>query len=87
MGSGVRGSSTTFPRWEPRREECCVGLGAEVAVVITPDNTITRKCQIWFLFSFSFFLPSVHWFGLCYFPPQGTLVVLGDQALGKKTEG
>jgi hypothetical protein len=57
------------------------GLGVEVTVVIAPDNTTTQKCQIW-----GFFLLSVPWFGLCYFPPQSTLVVLGDLALEEKTE-
>lgn len=47
-----------------------VGLGAEVTVATAPDNTTTRKCQIW-----GFFLLSVPWFGLCCFSPQSILVV------------
>lgn len=34
---GEEGKSTAFPRWELRREGV-VGLGAEVTVVMTPDN-------------------------------------------------
>lgn len=48
---------------------------------MAPDNTTTRKCQIW-----SFFLLSVPWFGLSYFSPQNTLVVLRAQTVEEKTE-
>lgn len=50
-------------------------------MVVAPDNTTTRKCQIW-----GFFLLSILCFGLCYFPPQSTLVVLGAQTIEEKTE-
>lgn len=50
-------------------------------MVVAPDNTTTRKCQIW-----GFFLLSILCFGLCYFPPQSTLVVLGAQTTEEKTE-
>lgn len=46
---------------------------------MAPDNTATQKCQIW-----GFFLLSVPWFGLCYFLPQSTLVVLEAQTIEEK---
>lgn len=57
------------------------GLGAEVTVVMALDNTTTRRCQIG-----GFFLLSVPWLGLCYFPPQSTLVLLEAQTIEEKTE-
>lgn len=47
---------------------------------MAPDNT--QKCQIW-----GFFLLSVPWFGLCYFLPQSTLVVLEAQTIEEKNGG
>lgn len=46
-------------------------------MVMAPDNT--QKCQIW-----GFFLLSVPGFGLCYFLPQSTLVVLEAQTTEEK---
>ena len=60
-----------FPGWAKANQESGGGkgvrvrLGAEVTVVRAPYNATTRNCQIW-----GFFLLSVPWFGLCYFPPQ-----------------
>lgn len=85
--TGRRRSFGAFPGWAKATQGSGggkgvkVGLGAEVTVVVAPDNTTTRKCQIW-----GFFLLSVPCFGLCYFPPQSTLVVSGAQTIEEKTE-
>lgn len=50
-------------------------------MVVALDNATPQKCKIW-----GFFLLSVPCFGLCYFPPQSTLVILGAQTIEEKTE-
>lgn len=54
--------------------------GPLVGTEAAPGNTSTWWCHVG-----DFFLPSVPWFGLCYFPPPGTLVVLRDQDREEKT--